>query len=431
MQAIFLGFNSLLFLLSLGVLLLSLTFFVEIVASVIASNANPFNQFQHSIQTSINTKQLDPQTNSKTNSKTWDNLRIAILIPAHNEAAGLGSTLNSVLKALKPDDRVVVIADNCTDTTAEVARKLGVEAIERQNSEQRGKGYALDYGIAFLKKNSPPDVVIMVDADCEVHAGTIAQITELAIAKNRPVQAVYLLNQSENPTPKDLISAFAFKVKNLVRSSGLAYLNLPCLLAGTGMAFPWPVLRSINLASGNIVEDMKLGLDLAIVGYPPIFCPTAYVTGDFPNRIEASERQRTRWEHGHLQILLTYVPLLLKNAIQQRRVDLLAIALDLAIPPLSSFVLIWILITIVSILSYWFSGFWIATSLLCSSGIVMIMAIFLAWYKFGRSDIPFHKLFAIPFYIVWKIPMYLKFFKQPQTQWIRTERNNPNSSKLE
>jgi len=84
---------------------------------------------------------------------------------------------------------------------------------------------------------------------------------------------VYDMEQPPNPTPKDSISALAFLVKNLVRPSGLKQLGFPSLLTGIGMAFPWSIIRSVSLASDNIVEDMQMSLDLAIAGHPTVFCP--------------------------------------------------------------------------------------------------------------------------------------------------------------
>ncbi len=84
---------------------------------------------------------------------------------------------------------------------------------------------------------------------------------------------VYNTEQPPNPTPKDSISALAFLVKNLVRPSGLKQLGFPSLLTGTGMAFPWLIIRSVSLAISNIFEDMQMSLELAIAGHPTVFCP--------------------------------------------------------------------------------------------------------------------------------------------------------------
>jgi cellulose synthase/poly-beta-1,6-N-acetylglucosamine synthase-like glycosyltransferase len=348
--------------------------------------------------------------------------RVAVLVPAHNEALCIGATLETLLPQLTTSERVVVIADNCTDETAAIARTCGATVIERIDPDRRGKGYALDYGLRFLEAD-PPDVVVVVDADCIVHQGTIEQIVRLADATSRPVQATYLMEQPANPGPKDSVSALAFMVKNLVRPSGLQRLGCPVLLTGTGMAFPWSVIQSATLASSNIVEDMQLALDLAISGQAPVFCEYAKVIGRLPQQQQAAKSQRTRWEHGHLQTLLTQVPRLLGASVRQRRFDLLAIALDLCVPPLSLLVMMWAAVmggaTAVGV----FGASWIPAIFLAIEGLLVLISIVGAWAKFGRADLPVLTLLAVPFYILWKIPLYLAFLVRPQTKWIRTERD--------
>jgi cellulose synthase/poly-beta-1,6-N-acetylglucosamine synthase-like glycosyltransferase len=266
-------------------------------------------------------------------------------------------------------------------------------------------------------------VVVMVDADCIVHQGTIEQIARRAVQTTRPVQAIYLMEQPTNPGPKDSVSALAFMVKNLVRPRGLQQLGLPCLLTGTGMAFPWSVMQNVTLASGNIVEDMQLALDLALTGQAPVFCAEAKVTGRLPQQQQAAKGQRTRWEHGHLQTLLTQVPRLLKASVQQKRFDLLAIALDLCIPPLSLLVMMWVAIMAGALLSGKWGASWLPGMGLAIEGLLLLISIVGAWAKFGRADLPVLTLLAVPFYIVWKIPLYFAFLVRPQTKWIRTERD--------
>ena len=111
------------------------------------------------------------------------------------------------------------------------------------------------------------------------------------------------------------VAEFAWRVKNWVRPLGLNALNLPCQLMGTGMAFPWEVIRSANLASGSIVEDLKLGLDLTQTGSPPLFCPSACVKSHFPLSIEGAKSQRKRWEEGHISMILTTVPRFIYEAV--------------------------------------------------------------------------------------------------------------------
>ena len=339
--------------------------------------------------------------------------RVAVLVPAHNEAAGIRETLQTVKTQLTARDRLVVIADNCDDETATLARSLGAEVIERQDPERRGKGYALDYGLQFLA-GDPPDVVVMIDADCRAHPEAIGRIATLAFANMRPVQAIYLIDPPPNPSPKDAVSVLAFTVKNLVRPLGLTRMGFPSLLTGTGMAFPWQIIREATLASGNIVEDMQLALDLAIAGYPPLFCADAQVSGVLPQQQQAAKRQRTRWEHGHLQTLLTQVPRLLKAAVQQTRFDLVAIAFDLCIPPLSLLVLLWLLVMVTALACGWLGTSWMPIGLVTMEGFLMFCSIFAAWFKFGRAGLPARTLLAIPLYILWKLPLYLAFLIQPE-----------------
>jgi cellulose synthase/poly-beta-1,6-N-acetylglucosamine synthase-like glycosyltransferase len=349
-------------------------------------------------------------------------LKTAVLVPAHNEASGIRPVLESLRSQLEADDQLVVIADNCTDETAAVARSTGASVIERQNAVQRGKGYALDYGVQFLAPN-PPDVVVIVDADCLVRQGSLQEIAQQAAVSCRPVQALYLMEQPADPKPKDAVSALAFLVKNLVRPMGLTQLNLPCLLTGTGMAFPWEVMQKAALASGNIVEDMQLGVDLAIDGHPPLFCSTARVTGLLPQQQHAAKSQRTRWEHGHLQTIATQVPKLLKTAFAQRRIDLLALALELSVPPLSLLVMGWLAITALAAFSGLAGASWLPTVLLSIEGGMMMIAILAGWARYGRTELPAQTLLAVPLYVLWKIPLYFAFLFKPQTEWVRTDRD--------
>jgi len=351
--------------------------------------------------------------------------RVDVLVPAHNEATGISATLKTLLPQLTAQNRLVVIADNCDDETAAVARAVGATVIERHEPDRRGKGYALDYGLQFIAAD-PPEVVVVLDADCVVHPGTIDRIARLAVARGRPVQATYLLTQSANPTPKEAVSVLAFMVKNLVRPSGLDRLGLPCLLTGSGMAFPWSVIGLVSLASSNIVEDMQLAVDLAIGGHAPLFSREAKVTGVLPQQKHAAKSQRRRWEHGHLQTLLTQIPRLLE-ASRQKRFDLLAIALDLCVPPLSLLVMMWAAAIAGALLVGALSSAWIPTIVLAIEGLLISISIVGAWVKFGRGNLPLLTLLAVPLYILWKIPLYFAFLVRPQKNWIRTERDAADS----
>lgn len=103
----------------------------------------------------------------------WLHTSVSVLIPAHNEEKVISQTLKTIIPQLKSTDNIIVIADNCTDCTVAVVENMGVKIIERQNDLLKGKGYALDFGVNYLREN-PPDVVIFIDADCNVEQNAIA-----------------------------------------------------------------------------------------------------------------------------------------------------------------------------------------------------------------------------------------------------------------
>lgn len=347
---------------------------------------------------------------------------VAVLMPAHNEAQVIADTLQSIIPQLGEHDCLVVVADNCTDKTAFLAKESGAKVVERQHDTHRGKGYALDFGLQFLAQNNPPEVVIIIDADCQVSSTCIDTLASQAQSENRPVQALYLMQAPANKSITQTIAEFAWLVKNQVRPLGLKRLGLPCQLMGTGMAFPWALLNQADLAHGNMVEDMKLGIDLALQGFAPAFCPYTLVTSEFPTSEQVSTKQRTRWEHGHMATIFTETPGLLKAAIQRRDSQLLAMALDLSVPPLS--VLGLALLAMFGMASIMAIGTGSATSFYLMAGLNSIFAVaaLTAWYRFGRKVLAFKTLCAVPFYMLRKIPLYLAFVFKRQQGWVKTER---------
>jgi cellulose synthase/poly-beta-1,6-N-acetylglucosamine synthase-like glycosyltransferase len=346
---------------------------------------------------------------------------LAVLIPAHNEEAGIAETIRGIRSQAKPGDRVLVVADNCSDATAAQARGEGAEVLERRDPERRGKGYALSFGLKHLGA-APPDVVVFVDADTRVEAGSLDALRRSASAERRPVQAVNLLDPPPGASGTQYVSAFAFLTKNMVRPTGLSRLGIPCHLLGTGMAIPWELIDVDRLATGNIVEDMQMGIDLAIAGTPPRFCYDAQVKGSFPGAAKAALAQRTRWEHGHLGTILTQSPRLAWQALRRGKPWLLGMALDLAVPPLALLCLLWILVAGGAAFVALRIGHPLPAFISGGSGALLFLAVFLAWARHGRRHVPGHVLLFAPIYVLWKIPLYAAFLFRRQKEWVRTER---------
>lgn len=347
---------------------------------------------------------------------------LAVLVPAHDEAAGIEMTLRSVRLQLGPGDRLVVVADNCSDDTAGVAAAAGAEVVVRHDPLRRGKGYALDCGIRHLR-DAPPALVIVVDADCQLGAGAIDRIARISAATGRPVQALYLMKSPWSANAMMAIAEFAQLIKNLVRPLGYLRIGLPCQLMGTGMAFPWPLIQAMQLASGHLVEDLKMGIDCAEAGRPPLFCPEAMVTSRFPANRQGAQSQRTRWEHGHLAMIIGEAPRLLLKGVLRRDIGVLALAMDMCIPPLALLGLAALGAWGMGGVLYFLAGdplpLWIASLALGA----LALAVLAAWIRFGRRHLSLADLARAPLYVLCKVPMYLKFIVRRQAEWVRSRRD--------
>lgn len=347
---------------------------------------------------------------------------VAVVMPAHDEARVIAGTLRAIVPQLAAGDRLLVVADNCADDTARIAAAAGAEVLERTDRARCGKGYALDFGVRHLERN-PPEVVLIIDADCDIEKGAVARLAGLCLETGRPVQALYLMQSPAHAGLRTRIAEFAWLVKNQVRALGFHRLGLPCQLMGTGMAFPWAVISRAVLASGHIVEDLKLGIDLAVAGTPPLFCPEARVTSYFPSTSEGISSQRTRWEHGHLGMIVSAAPPLFLQALRRRDRDLFALALDLCVPPLALLMLL--VVAVFAGAAVLFAAtrlalpWWLAALALGVLG----LSVLLSWGRYGRHVISLASLAYAPFYALWKIPLYLKFLAKRQVEWVRSKRD--------
>lgn len=347
---------------------------------------------------------------------------VAVVIPAHNEAAGIAATLRCLQAQLSAGDRVLVVADNCDDDTASVARRAGAEVIERSDSVQRGKGFALDFGVRHLG-TQPPAVVLIVDADCLLDAGAVDTLVGLCSNTGRPAQALYEMSAPAGAGLRARVSAFAWRVRNRVRPLGWWRVGAPCQLMGTGMAFPWALLRDAPLASGHIAEDVQLGADLALRGQPPLFAPQARVSSVFPDSDEAAASQRRRWEHGNLSLMFAHGPRLLAAGLRRADARLLALGADLMVPPLALLVQLQVALALLGALALWLgaSAWPLMVSVVALT--MLALSILAAWRLAGRDMVSLSELLlTAPAYALRKLPMYVAFLWKRQSTWVRAKR---------
>lgn len=338
---------------------------------------------------------------------------IAILVPAHDEAAGIAATLAGLSAAAPANARLIVIADNCSDDTARIARGAGAEVIERDDPSRRGKGFALAHARDRLSGN-PPEVVVIIDADCSVGGDGIARLAAAAQASGRPIQSAYLLRPRPDLGAMVGLSGFAFLLRNMVRQRGLARLGAPALLTGSGMALRWDAFAAAPLATGALAEDLAIGVALTRSGYLPAFLPDV-VTWSDPARQTATRKQRTRWEQGSLRIAFAEALPLLASG----RWPLFWLGLHLLVPPLA-------LLVLIDGAALALLG-WLARPLplILMAGLLAaaLLLLGLGWLRFGRAQISGARLLLIPFYVFWKMPIYIGGLIHPERRWVRTDRD--------
>jgi 1,2-diacylglycerol 3-beta-glucosyltransferase len=263
--------------------------------------------------------------------------RFRVVVPAHDEAAGIARTVASLHALVYPSDyfEVVVVADNCTDRTAEVARAAGATVLERQDASRRGKGYALAY--AFDRLAAEPagawDAVVVVDADTLVTPHLLSAFAARFAAGEVAVQCTYL------PTPTagslGVITDVAFTAFHVVRSTARERLGLSAGLRGNGMAFSRALLAGVPHHAFSRTEDLEFGVQLGLRGTRVAYAADATVFGDMPDDRRVAAIQRSRWIGGRLEIARRHAAGLLLGAVRHRSALRADLAFDLLVPPLS------------------------------------------------------------------------------------------------
>ena len=337
----------------------------------------------------------------------------------------IGETVRHVLGEVSDNCVLIVVADNCTDATAEKAKNNGAVVLQRFNNEQKGKGFALDFGVDYILKNLEVETVVIFDADCRFAKGAFNKLVHKSQSNELVVQAQYLM-KSPKASPINLkIAELTWALKNDIRARGMRALGLGCHLQGSGMAFPIVTLKKQSLASSSIVEDLELGLTLALENSAALYFEPAKVYSFFPENKSGAESQRKRWEHGHMSIIKK-APSLLLLSLKSRNIVALFMVIDAAIPP----TILWLL-TLAS-LSFIFVSLFLFVHFTVLLLVPFMFALTLAliagiWFTYGKEITSQIKLFDVAEFVASKFSVYRSFFSKPETAWIRTERDQEES----
>lgn len=348
--------------------------------------------------------------------------RTVVILPAHDEELVIGRTL-AVLKTVVPSGfEILVVADNCSDATAAVARHHGVRVEEREDRARRGKGHALAFARDCLRAD-PPSSVIVLDADCRTDRESLAALAGACEQTRAPTQAINLLEPSRSAGPLVQVSSFAFLIKNLVRQRGLQRLAGSVHLTGTGMCLPWPLFERADLATSSIVEDVRLGIELSRGGAHPRLIEESLVWSPHAEQSHTLG-QRSRWEGGFLALARATAPGLIGRGLATLSPRSLLAGLDLLVPPLALLVLVngAALVLAATLASVGATG-WLPALLLGLTGLLAAAILLAAWWREGRAFLSPAALIRLPLYPLWKIPMYLRLARSGAPKnWQRTER---------
>jgi 1,2-diacylglycerol 3-beta-glucosyltransferase len=354
--------------------------------------------------------------------------RIAVIISAHDEENMIGTTVATLFQSQYARELtgVFVIADNCSDETAQVAQSAGATVWERFDTSKRGKGQALDWALKNHKdKLETYDIISILDADTLAHRLYLSEIDQ-AFRQNeiKAVQGYYgTSNISSGWRPA--LSEAAFAVSHHLRPLGRNALGSTAGLKGNGMAFRSDLLLETGWPAHSLVEDLEFTLLLLERGINVHYIPEARVAAEMVTNAAAATTQRIRWEGGRGQVLRSFGPRLLRQIKIGNRWAALEALCDLLFPPMVLLVLPCLLLLVISLLL----GAYLAAIIAATALAIVPVHLSLALLHRGVPGKVWKSLLSVPLFILWKIPIYLKIAsKGAGNTWLRTRRENEITS---
>jgi len=349
-------------------------------------------------------------------------LRFDVIVPAHNEAAVIDGVVASLRKLDWPADgfRVLVIADNCTDSTAVLARAAGAEVLERHDTERRGKGYALAFAFQASQAHGWAYAVVVVDADTEVSPNLLEAFASRIENGAAVIQAHYRVLNSQ-ASWRTRLMAIAMASFHRVRSRARERLRLSCGIRGNGWCITHRLLRQAPYRAFSLTEDIEYGIDLGLAGYRVRYADEANVAAMMVSGEQAARTQRQRWEGGRLQLIRSRTPALLRAARGPDGGVCLDLALDLLVLPLSyAAINVAVLIVLASVALLWEPSMEIWLWLALGCGASLLLYVLRGWQLSGVGMRGLVDLLRAPFFVLWKVLLMLRAHKS--AEWVRTKR---------
>ncbi len=349
--------------------------------------------------------------------------RFAVVVPAHNEEPVIGETLRSLGGLDYPRQMfdIVVVADNCSDRTAALARSAGAIVLERSTPDRRSKGHALRWAFDLLLPQGY-EAVVVCDADTVATKNLLETVNAAMDRGEQAVQCADLVRPNSASWSAEATRA-GFLLYNVARPLGRRVLGCSAGLRGNGMAFTAETLRRVPWEAYSRAEDLEYGIILLLHGTRVWFAPEAAVYATMPAESANAETQRARWEGGRLPIIRRYALRLFLEAMRQRSYPLLDAWIDLVTPALVNLVGLAGLCWLVSLGLEAFGPGGLSVALW-----TMVLAFGVLHVVFGfASAKALPDLLAlmrhVPRYAVWKVRLYLRLaIRGGATGWVRTTR---------
>jgi len=347
--------------------------------------------------------------------------RFAVIIPAHNEESMIGAALESWARVDYPPDlfSVHVIADNCTDRTAEVVLARGGSCLERQDPDRQGKGYALAWALETITLD-PYDAIVIVDADTAVCPDFLLAMNTRLVGGAKVIQGFDgILNPDESLLTR--LMHITNIMKNLLFNHAKSKVGLSVQLMGTGMCFDRAVLQKLGWNAFSIGEDGEQFSYLAEAGVRVEFEPRAIVYAHEASSFDQAYTQRIRWSSGRMQLVGLGLRLL-GRGIRRRDLHLIDAALTFLIPSyvqlgnvtiLACCLTLFVTVPGRDVLLPWFSALLAAQALYFFMGLGMS----------GLSTKSLSSLSLVPVFLVWKMGVDLiAILHLNRSVWVRTAR---------
>lgn len=344
-----------------------------------------------------------------------EHLRFAIVVPAHNEAAGIARTVRS-LRALdwpRYQFQILVVADNCSDNTAALAAAAGATVLERTDDSRRGKGYALDHALRHLLAQDWADAYVVIDADSEADRNLLREFAAAFAAGEHAMQAHYAV-LNPNDSWRTRLMTIALSAFHGVRSRGRERLGLSSGIRGNGWCVTKCALREVPYRSYSLVEDVEYGARLGLAGIRVACVEDASVRGEMVSRADNAAAQRRRWEQGRGALRRELLPPLLRNA----DAVCLDLAADLIVPPLSQLAVAVVACMAAAIA---FGPAW-AMQLAAASAAALALYLLRGWQLSGLGRQGLIDLLRAPWFIAWKLAVLAR---GSVSGWVRTARERP------